>query len=357
MVPQKTGEYMTFSIKMHYTHPVETGIGLNSLDLPHMQVATDVFRTEYPIIEEFMQRQQDIMWFAHEIKVEKDIHDVLTNFTSAEKHGVMTTLKLFTLYEMKAGTDYWTGRFMKMFPRHEFQSMAATFGMMELGVHKPFYNKINELLNATDDGFYTDYVYNPVLADRMQSIDNIINHESDLVSIAGFSMVEGVILYSNFAFLKHFQSQGKNKLVNVVRGINSSAIDEDLHSDAGAYCFKELARQSKLSKVTRDWIQTEIYDLADTIYDHECQIIKMIFEKGDIEGITEVDMRLFIQERINHCLVNLDLEVLWTKSQLGLDSKISSWFYKGMKGLNFNDFFTGKGREYQRGWSEDRFVW
>lgn len=322
----------------------------------HMQTPTDVFRTEYPIIEEFMKKQQDIFWTAHEIKVEKDIHDVLTNFTPAEKHGVMTTLKLFTLYEMKAGTDYWTGRFMKMFPRHEFQSMAATFGMMELGVHKPFYNKINELLNATDDGFYTDYVYNPVLADRMQSIDNIINHESDLVSIAGFSMVEGVILYSNFAFLKHFQSQGKNKLVNVVRGINSSAIDEDLHSDAGAYCFQELERQLGFGLERFRDIEYDIQELANTIYDHECQIIRMIFEKGDIEGITEVDMELFIQERIDYCLKKLGLDPLfvgWNQ----YESNISTWFYKGMKSLNFNDFFTGKGREYQRGWDEQRFIW
>lgn len=334
MVPQKTGEYMK----------------------PHMQIETDIYRCEYPIVDSFMQRQQDIMWFAHEIKVEKDIHDVLTNFTSAEKHGVMTTLKLFTLYEMKAGTDYWTGRFMQMFPRHEFQSMAATFGMMELGVHKPFYNKINELLNATDDGFYTDYVYNPVLAERMESIDNIINHESDLVSIAGFSMVEGVILYSNFAFLKHFQSQGKNKLVNVVRGINSSAIDEDLHSDAGAYSFKELERQLNPSKGMKEWIQTEIYDLANTIYDHECLIIEMIFEKGCIEGITEVDMKLFIQERIDYCLAKLGLDSIFFCGEQ-YKSDISTWFYKGMKSLNFNDFFTGKGREYQRGWDEQRFIW
>ena len=50
----------------------------------------------------------------------------------------------------------------------------------------------------------------------------MIGDPDDMVSVATFSLVEGVILYSAFGFLKHYQSQGKNKLMNVVRGINFS---------------------------------------------------------------------------------------------------------------------------------------
>ena len=321
----------------------------------HIQTPTDVFRTEYPSAEFFMKEQQNIFWTAHEIHLEKDVHDVLTNFTESEKHGVLTTLKLFTLYEMKAGTDYWTGRFMKMFPRHEFQSMAGMFGAMELSVHKPFYNKINELLNATNDDFYTEYVNNPTLRSRMDFIDSVIDHPSDLVSIAGFCLVEGVVLYSSFAFLKHFQSLGKNKLVNVVRGINSSAIDEDLHCHAAAYSFKELKYQLTLTQEQWISVQENIIDIANTIIEHEDCIIDMIFEKGDIDGITKSQMKVFISERVSYCLDLLDMNPMYnTNIPLGV---ISSWFYKGMKSYNMNDFFTGKGREYQRSWNEEKFTW
>lgn len=319
--------------------------------MTHIQTPTEIYRVEYPEIESFTKKQLDIFWTADEIKVEKDIHDILTNFTEAERHGVFTTLKLFTMYEMKAGSEYWTGRFMKMFPRHEFQAMGATFGMMELAVHAKFYNKINELLNATDDSFYTDYINNPILKERMEFVDEVVSHDDDLISLAGFSMVEGVVLYSSFAFLKHFQSNGKNKLVNVVRGINSSAIDEELHSLAGAWCFKELNKQAgyELSP-----IKDVIYEMAEKIYEHECAIIDMIFEMGKIAGITADQMRIFVMSRINTCLSNLGLTPLYV--DLGED-KISSWFYKNMKGYNMNDFFTGKGREYVRKWNEGGFVW
>lgn len=320
---------------------------------PHIQQQTDIFRIEYPQIQKFTDEQLSVFWTADEIKVEKDVHDILTNFTPAERHGVFTTLKLFSLYEMKAGADYWTGRFMKSFQRHELQAMAATFGMFELAVHKPFYNKINELLNATDDGFYTDYVNNPVLKERMEFIDSTINNADDLVSLAGFSMVEGVILYSSFAFLKHFQSLGKNKLMNVVRGINFSVRDENIHSMAGAYCYNMLWNQKKLNSTQLQIIEEVIKELAWTIYCHEADIIDMIFDKGEVEGIDSNSMKLFVQNRIDFCLGKLSIVPIFDTNQ----STISEWFYKGINNYQMNDFFTGQGREYTRDWDEKEFAW
>ena len=175
-----------------------------------------------PIMErkepvEFATQQLNIFWLPEEIKVEKDVQDILTNFTEAEKHGAITTLKLFSIYETHAGDEYWGGRFKKIFDGAEFHRMAAVFAMFELGIHAPFYNKINELLHIDTPEFYMSYLDNPFLKGRVEHIGQIIDDPDDLVSLAGFSMVEGAILYSSFAFLKHYQSQGKNKLMNVVR--------------------------------------------------------------------------------------------------------------------------------------------
>ena len=67
-------------------------------------------------IEKFITDQLHIFWLPEEPKVEKDIQDVLVNLTEAEKHGVITTLKLFSLYEYEAGAEYWSNRFRKIFP-------------------------------------------------------------------------------------------------------------------------------------------------------------------------------------------------------------------------------------------------
>ena len=50
---------------------------------------------------EFAEQQLKVFWTADEVKVEKDVQDVLVNFTEAEKHAVITTLKLFSIFHLK----------------------------------------------------------------------------------------------------------------------------------------------------------------------------------------------------------------------------------------------------------------
>lgn len=313
--------------------------------------------TQEPV--EFADKQLKIFWLPDEIKVEKDIQDVLVNFTEAEKHAVITTLKLFSIYETHAGDEYWGDRFKKMFDGAEFHRMASVFAMFELAVHAPFYNKINQLLHIDTPEFYMSYLDNDVLKERVKHIGEIIDDGSDLISLAAFSLVEGAILYSSFAFLKHYQSQGKNKLMNVVRGINFSVRDENLHSVAGAWCFRyklERIKQSMSSEaftLFKQEIDNKIRVVARKIYEHECQIIAMLFEKGKIEGITAHQLENFVQSRINECLKELG----FTKEYDVKYNPIAEWFYKGINDYTFNDFFSGMGNQYHRNWDQSAFTW
>ena len=310
-----------------------------------------VYKEQFPI--DLEKAQLKVFWLPDEIKVEKDIQDVLVKFPEADKHGVITTLKLFSLYETHAGDEYWLSRFRKTFKGAEFHRMAATFGMMELSVHAPFYNKINELLNTNTPEFYLSYRDNEYLSARMQHIGKIIDDPDDLVSLAGFSMVEGVVLYSNFAFLKHYQANGKNSIINVGRGLNFSVRDENLHSIAGAHCFKLKKQQTELTAEQEIELEDKIRDCARTLYLHEEKIIDLIFSKGRIDGITPLQMQKFVKSRINMCLENLG----YTKEYEVKDNPIAEWFYDGINGYKFNDFFAGMGSQYNRDWDESAFVW
>lgn len=317
--------------------------------------------TQYKEPVEFEDQQLKIFWLPGEIKVEKDIQDILVNFTEAEKHAVISVLKLFSIYETHAGDEYWGRRFKDMFDGAEFHRMASVFSMFELSIHAPFYNKINELLHINTPEFYNSYQEDEVLNARVKHLGDIIDHNNDLVSLAAFSMVEGVILYSSFAFLKHYQSEGKNKLMNVVRGINFSVRDENLHSLAGAWAFKVKLenykeRWKKLGynvEEQQNLVLEKISEAEDLLVEHEYQIIDKIFEKGEIPGITAHQLKQFVFSRVNEC-----------RKQLGLPNKynvkynpIANWFYKGINNYQFNDFFSGQGREYNRQWDETGFVW
>lgn len=305
-------------------------------------------------IEKFVEDQLHIFWLPNEVKAEKDVQDILVNMTEAEKHGVITTLKLFSLYEMEAGNEYWGNRFKRIFPdKIEFLKMASVFSMFELAVHLPFYKKLNELLYLDSDEFYNAYTKDDTLRERIEFIEGIIDSRDDLLSLALFSLVEGAILYSSFAFIKHFQTQGKNKLLNICRGINFSAKDENIHSIAGAYCYRLKLAESNLTSEEKEYLKKRILQSAEKIYEHEARIVDMIFEKGKIEGITDVQMKNFVQSRINLCLKELDIPKLF---EVGYNP-ISEWFYDNLNGYQHNDFFTGIGSSYNRNWAESEFTW
>lgn len=329
---------------------------LHKNSLPRLKTPNKAYIFNYPEANEFANKQNGVFWQADEIKVEKDKQDILINMTPAERHGVITTLKLFTKYELIVGNEYWGSVIAKRYPRPEIEKMASSFSFFELNVHAPFYAKINEVLGLATEEFYTSYVNDPVLNDRMEFIDSILKNKNELLSLAGFSMIEGAVLYSSFAFLKHFQSEGKNKLMNVVRGINFSVRDENLHAEAGAWLFKTLKKEMyDINPNDPSFVDLEeqIADIARTIFAHECRIIDMIFEKGSIDGITVKQMQRFVESRINLCLENLGFKKIFEVTY----NPIKEWFYKGINNFSFNDFFSGMGNQYNRNWSETEFVW
>ena len=320
---------------------------------PRLLTKKSTYTFDYPEAIAYAEMQRSIFWPPDEIQVDKDLQSIMVDSTPAEAHGITTALKLFTKYELIAGAEYWGGRIAKRFPRPDIQMMANCFSFFELNVHAPFYNKINEVQNLNTDEFYNSYLDDPILVDRMKFLEDLMVDKDDLKSLAVFSMVEGAILYSSFAFLKHFQSEGKNKMTNVVRGINFSVRDENIHSEAGAWLFKTLLNEMELTDHARFELYGTIVKAADVIREHEYQIIAKIFEKGDIENITATQMEHFVDSRLDKCLNQLGLNAEYKPTY----NPIAKWFYDGINAVQFHDFFTGTGSEYNRNWDIEGFRW
>lgn len=316
---------------------------------------------EYPQFDKLADEQMHTFWPWSEPEVENDVQDLRVRMTDAEKHAVTENLKLFTLYEMHVGDDYWTGRIMKRFKRPEIQRMASFFSAVEFNSHAPFYNQVNELLFLDNEDFYGSWKADPVLTERMEMIEKYASDKNDLISTAAFSFIEGAVLYSSFAFFKHFQSQecGKDLIKNVCRGINLSVGDENTHAVGGAMLHTQLWKEVEehLTEEEKKFVKESIYLVAKTTYEHECKIAEKLFERGDLGGITKNNLFNFIMHRVDLCLKQLNMSPIY-EDIIGEDF-IASWFYKDINAVAFHDFFSGNGKEYNIDWVEERFgtVW
>lgn len=316
------------------------------------------FTVDYPQAIEFMDKQAGVFWPHFEVKVHKDKQDILVNMTEAERHGTIEVLRLFTKYEQVIGDDFWINFVLKKFPRPaDIQPMAALFAAMELAVHSQFYKKLNDELGLGTDEFYNSYQDDEELSQRIEFMQSTLREDDDLRALGAFTFNEGAVLYSSFAFLKHFQSHGKNKLLNVVSGINFSARDEALHGEASAWLFRTLKQEmleaGEIDQEYLDALKEDIYLAAEIVYEHEKTIIKRIFAKGQIDGITETQLEHFVQSRINLCLRDMGYENLFKVTY----NPIAEWFYKGINGYAFGDFFNSTSNQYQRDWNELGFAW
>ena len=311
------------------------------------------YTVDYPQAVAISQEQTRIIWFAEELGVEKDEGDIRTKCTEGERHGITTVLKLFTQYELMLGGDeFWGGKVSKMFPRPEIQRMAATFSFVELGVHAPFYDLINKTLGMATDEFYNSWKSDPVMVERMAFIDKYANSHEPLEATAAFAFMEGVVLFSNFAFLKSFNVGGFNLIPHITAGIDASAKDENQHSMASAWlfnqCLSEKEQAGLIDGQGKYNLRKKIRRIAEKVYDHEEALCKKIFEHGGIRTITQEEILDFIRDRINMVLSYLNCKPLYDKEE----GVITDWFYAQLNSFKYSDFFSAQQIQYVRSWKK-----
>lgn len=286
--------------------------------------------------------------------LEKDVQPLLTETTDADRHGILTVLKLFTLYELRAD-EFWSTEIRRMFPRPEIQEMAALFGAMELSVHRRVYDKLNKLLFVSNDEFYNSYKQDDVMKDRMEFLDSYLTNSKadDLEKLAAFCFAEGAVLFSSFAFLMSFRANGNNKLPNIGLAIKFSARDEDLHCQASSWLFRTLRKEREDAGESTGGLDSVTYKIAEKVREHEHAIVRSIFSNGKIAGITSIQMEHFVDSRIDAVLSRLGL----ARQHNVKYNPIADWFDKIVGGYQYVDFFAGQGSSYSRGWNLHGFTW
>lgn len=303
---------------------------------------------EYDKAYEFSSSQNDHHWTHNQIEVDSDLMQYNTEFTDAEKHGINTVLKLFTTYEISVG-DYWTDVVYRHFPKHEVRMMAQVFSGMEVE-HALFYDKLNTALGLSNADFYLSFLQEPEMKKRMDFIGKqlVRGKESDdksiAISLATFSFIEGVVLYSSFAFLMSFQNPPKNKLKNIFTGLSYSVRDEALHSSADSWLYNTFVEEYELNKES---LEKKIIKIAEECYLAEEKIIDNIFAKGKIEGITDTQLKNFVKSRVNKKLRDINIPPIYEVNY----NPVGKWFYKKINQVEMTDFFDRNPTSYNNNWN------
>jgi len=320
--------------------------------LPRMTQPKNTYTVDYPSAIEFRDKQLDTFWTHKEIDIGKDVQDIRVNLNETEREAILLTLKLFSHYEMFVD-DFWVNHVANEFPRPEIVSMATLFGAVESSIHLPFYSKINEELGCHTDEFYRSYEIDPVLSERMEYIGSLLQEEDLAYRLGAFAFVEGAVLFSAFAFLKSFQSNGRNLMPNLGAGLSFSIRDETLHSEAAGWLFQQYMSEYTSNPELLKHYEALFQEVAHHVLETETLIVQKLFANGHIEGISEKQLVAFVKHRINQVMKNLGFEGIYKVDY----NPIQAWFYDSVSGYSMHDFFQISGNQYSRSWDSQSFTW
>jgi ribonucleoside-diphosphate reductase beta chain len=307
----------------------------------------------YPGAKAMMESQQDVSWTAQEIPVDKDIHDYRHEMTQQQLNLATVTLQLFVEIEQKVG-DVWE-QIAGWFPHSEIEGCCAEFVRMEKSVHAFFYQKMSDVLNIDPEETAKNQENIQVLKGKLGLLKEITSNldANRPLSLATIAMIEQVLLFSNFAMLKSFQSNGHNLIKNTISGVDFVVQDEQLHGDFAAYLFTTLLEEDKKTQsIDTERLRNSIYDVMTEIVNHEEAVIDYTFSGGiAINDITGSQLKLFIRSRANDTLAMLGYDPMFEVEA----NPIGDWFYRGSKSIKTHDFFVAISSQYRRSWKGDLF--
>lgn len=317
-----------------------------------IETPTNSYVIRYPSAVDAAIQQQNVFWAAEKMGVEKDEQDFRTKLTAGEFHAVLMLQAILTQYElMIGGTEMWGGKIARLFPRPEIQRMCATFAYAELASHAPFYKIGNQVLSRDTDEFYESCTSIPELDNHLKFIEAQAKSKNPLEVTAALCFLEGVVLFSAFAFFKSFNSNGFNLIPHFVAGIDASAKDENFHSMGAAWLYNT-------AKIERETLGLEthypalIRDLALDTYNHECAIIDLIYsvQPETMRTMDKEDLKQFIRDRIDVVCGYLNHPPIFNEKK----GVVSEWFYKNLSSFKYSDFFAATQVQYTKNYNKNK---
>ena len=294
---------------------------------------------EHPWMFDYYSQQNQMHWFPEDVPLHNDVKDWQT-MTAEEKNLLTQIFRLFTQSDVDVSSGY-VDRYMKIFKKPEARMMMGSFNNME-SIHQHAYSLLLDTVGMPEVEYkaFADY---EAMAAKHEYIDSVKVAKGDKRSIAkalavysGFT--EGLQLFSSFIILLNFPRFGKMKGMGQI--ITYSIRDESLHVEAMTKLFREFIQEN--IEIWDDDFKAEIYQACREMVDLEDRFLDLVFEQGNIEGLTKAEMQKYIRYIADRRLLQLGL-----KPNYNIKDNPLNWL-DDVLGVEHQNFFEGRATTYMK---------
>jgi ribonucleoside-diphosphate reductase beta chain len=217
----------------------------------------------------------------------------------------------------------------------------GSFANME-SIHQHAYSLLLDTVGMPEIEYKAFAEYEE-MSDKHEYISDIKTTLKDKKSIAKTLAVysaftEGLQLFSSFAILLNFPRFGKMKGMGQI--VTYSIRDESLHVEAMTKLFREFIKEN--IEIWTDDFKKELYDICRQMVELEDKFLDLVFEMGDIQGLTKKDMYAYNRYIADRRLLQLGLKTNYDQRENPL-----GWIDE-VTGVEHQNFFEGRATTYMK---------
>ena len=295
---------------------------------------------DYPWMFDYYVQQNQMIWLPEDVPLHNDVKD-WQEMSTAETNLLTQIFRLFTQSDVDVASGY-IDRYMRVFKKPEARMMMSAFANME-SIHQHAYSLLLDTVGMPETEYkaFADYEEMAAKHEYISSSPLKINDkESVAKNLAIYSaFTEGLQLFSSFVILLNFSRFGRMKGMGQI--VTYSIRDESLHVEAMTKLFREFIKEN-LNLWTDDF-KKEIYQVCREMVKLEDKFLDLVFEMGDIQGLSKEEMKQYIRYIADRRLLQLGL-----KTNYGVKDNPLNWL-DDVLGVEHQNFFEGRATTYMKG--------
>ena len=247
---------------------------------------------------------------------------------------------MFTQSDVDVGSGY-IDKYMRIFKKPEARMMMCSFANME-SIHQHAYSLLLDTVGMPEIEYKAFAEYEE-MANKHDYIKDFKPSRRDKKAIAktlavysGFT--EGLQLFSSFAILLNFPRFGRMKGMGQI--VTYSIRDESLHVEAMTKLFREFIQENL--DIWTDDFKKELYNICREMVELEDKFLDLVFELGDMQGLTKKDMYAYNRYIADRRLLQLGLKTNFDQKDNPLP-----WLDQVL-GVEHQNFFEGRATAYMK---------
>jgi ribonucleoside-diphosphate reductase beta chain len=272
----------------------------------------------------------------------EDVNDWKKRLNGGEKHFLTNIFRFFTQGDIDVAGGY-VKNYLPYFPQPEVRMMLMGFAARE-ALHVAAYSHLIETLGMPETTYQEFLEYDSMRAkhDYFTDLSNANGTpESVATNIAAFSaFTEGMQLFSSFIMLLNFPRHGKMKGMGQI--VTWSIVDETQHAEGMIKLFRSYVEENR--ELWNDELKGKIYTIAEKMVDLEDKFIELSFSMGEMENLTQDDVKKYIRYICDRRLISLGMKGIFKVKKNPLP-----WVEEMINAPTHTNFFENRATDYAKG--------